>query len=186
MKEIKEISRKKILLDTNVLINCGREEYGLQFRKILQTLRKNKNYLGISLISGFEIIKKFRNKKVVGFYLKLLNKIPQVQPDLKTMNIAGMLANELNQNGNIKKDNDYIIGATVIRNHGSMLLTSDRKDFSYPFWDVIARECVLWKDNEFCRIENVFILKFNNKKWMEKYKDDFKDLATKEQKKKKI
>ena len=178
---MRELSSKKILLDTNILINCGREEFGLEFKKILRILADNKNSLAVSIISGFEILKKYRNdEKVINYYIKLLNYIQSINPDITTMNIAGMMASELdNASGGdgSKKDNDFIIGATVVRHTDSLLMTCDRKDFSSPFWDIVVRECIAWEDRECRKIENVFLLKFNYENWYKKYKDDFQSLA---------
>ncbi len=163
MKEAKIIKEHNILIDTNVLINCGREEYGLEFRKILRYLSNNHNDLFVSIVSGFEILKKFgQDKKVVDYYLKLLNYVPNLNLDLEIMNISAYLANEFDQSG--KKDNDFMIGGTAIKNQ-MFLLTSDRGDFNKPFWQIINRYCIEWEDEEKCKIENVYLLEFNRSLW---------------------
>lgn len=175
MKAIKEINGEKVLIDTNILINCGRNEFGAGFRTVLRTLADNKNELAISTVSGFEIIKKYVGEKtVVDYYIKLLNYIPTIVVDIETMNIAGIIANKLYTNRDeYKKDNDYIIGATTIKDKG-LLLTCDRSDFSKPFWDIVARDCVEWEDDKGCRkVENVFLLRPSYDKWIEKHKIDF-------------
>lgn len=167
METIEEIKGKKVLVDTNILINCGREEFGADFKKILRTLVDNKNSLAISVVSGFEIIKKYNQvEKVSNYYIKLLNYIQNIEIDLKTMNIAGIMANKLyDKKDNYKKDNDYIIGATVIKNK-SLLLTCNLKDFNKPFWNIVARSCISWESEDDCRkIENVFLLESNENSW---------------------
>lgn len=165
MKEISELRGCKILVDTNVLIDCGREEFGADFRKILRTLTDNKNQLAISQLSGFEIVKKFhRKKEVIAYYVKLLNFLPNIELSTKVLGNAGIIAHALypkNKNGEteeFKKDNDFIIGASVITHKGSLLLTCNRKDFNQPLWKVVARECVYWDDGDKRKVENVYLL----------------------------
>lgn len=167
MKEINNIKNKKILLDTNILINCGKDEYGDQFRKVLRILTDNNNSLAVSLISGFEIIKKFTNdKKVIDYYIKLLNFIPNIVISHRVLINAALLANTIYepQKDDHKKDNDMIVGSTVLTEQ-AWLLTCDRGDFCKPYWLTEARKCVQWEDqkDDSQRVLNIFLLSPNLK-----------------------
>ncbi len=161
MKRINDIKKRKILLDTNILICCGREEYGDQFRKVLRILTDNDNSLGVSLISGFEIIKKFNDKDVIGYYIKLLNFIINVVIDHEILTNAARLANTIYgpNKDNYKKDNDMIISSTVLTEQ-AWLLTCDRDDFNKPYWLTEARETVQWEDpkDDSVKVLNIFLL----------------------------
>ncbi len=178
MKGLSEIKNSNIILDTNILINCGREEFGSSFKKILRTLHNNKNILSVSVISGFEIIKKFHDQKIIEYYLKLLNFLPNKQLHYKILNNAAIFASNVYKNRKepkpYKDDNDIIIGATVVAEKEAYLLTCDRRDFlGGPLWKKIARECVQWESNDVVKIENIFLLEFNReaakKKKLPKY-----------------
>jgi len=174
MKRISEVSNKPILIDTNVLIYCGQEGPNKEARKILRTLADNKNTLGISLISGFEIIKKFNNKNVIDYYLKLINYLTTVDLNIGIMNMAGLIANVYVNPEEHKKDNDMIIGATVAKQPGSMLLTANRKDFPSPLWKLIARKYIHWNNGEKRDIVNVYLLEFDHKEFKEEMKKNKK------------
>lgn len=165
MKEISELRNCNILVDTNVLIYCGIEKFGADFRKILRTLTDNGNQLAISQLSGFEIIKKFhRKKEIIAYYLKLVSFLPNIELSTKILKNAGIIAHALYPKNKDKetegftRDNDFIISASVITHKGSLLLTCNRKDFDKPIWRVVARECVYWDDGDRRKVENVYLL----------------------------
>ena len=165
MKEISEIKSYRILVDTNVLVDCGREEFGSDFRKVLRTLTDNNNQLAISQLSGFEIVKKFhRKKEVITYYVKLLNFLPNIELSTQILTNVGIIAHNIyqkNKNGeteDFKKDNDFIIGATAITHKGSLLLTCNRKEFNSPVWKIVARECIDWDEGDKRKVENVYLL----------------------------
>ncbi len=158
MKHFAEIKNKKIIIDTNILINCGDDRYKEDFKKMLKLLSAD-NDLGASVISGFEIIKKYHKKETFSYYLKLLNFIKKIPVSVEIAQNAGFIAKSFGPDKE-KKDNDIIIGATVASTKKSLLLTCDRKDFNRPYWGVVARECILWENKETDQrnISNVFLL----------------------------
>lgn len=182
MKRINDIKNRKILLDTNILICCGREEYGDQFRKVLRILTDNDNSLGVSLISGFEIIKKFNDKDVIGYYIKLLNFIINVVIDHEILMNAARLANTIygSHKDNYKKDNDMIISSTVLTEQ-AWLLTCDRDDFNKSYWLTEARETVQWEDpkDDSVKVLNIFLLSPDTK---ELEKNGFRFVSHKKEK----
>lgn len=161
---------KKILVDTNILINCGRGEFGKYFKYILRLLSDQGNFLAVSSISGYEIIKKYNNKDVTGYYLDLLHYIANKPVTQNILNIAGIYSNKMNlSKSDHKKDNDSIIGSTVIKEKGTLFLTCNRSDFGKPYWVVKNRACVYWDDGDKCRVENVYLLEFDLDPWVAKY-----------------
>ncbi|MCR4311584.1 MAG: hypothetical protein NUV54_03415, partial [Candidatus Taylorbacteria bacterium] len=120
-------------------------------------------------------IKKYRNKKIIEYYLKLLNYITTLKLDITILNKAGLLASvcynrEESKKDEYKRDNDFIIGATVMAHKDSLLLTCNRKDFNRKFWDIEAREHLIFEEDEKMKIENIFVLKFNHSKFTENTK----------------
>lgn len=171
MKAFKEIKGENIIIDTNILVYCGRDDYGDKFKSLLRGLTDNGNDLAISAISGFEILKKFLGKKsVIAYYIKLLDYIPNLAVDHDVLETAGKIANQLynpDKSDSYKKDNDSVIASTVIT-HGSLLMTCNRADFSLPYWDIVARECVYWEEEEKMCVINVYLVKINKEKLQEK------------------
>ncbi len=172
MNDFSKIENKNIILDTNILINCGRDEFGVDFKKVLKGLTNRHNSIMVSVISGFEIVKQYREGPVSDYYLKLLNFLRNIPLDLDVLNRAGIIANEIYKNkggdNKYKDDYDIIIGSTAISlKNDCLVLTCDRRGFfTAPFWEVVARECVYWEDKQtgIMKIENIFLLRHNSKK----------------------
>lgn len=68
-----KIHNARILIDTNVPVYCWDKDFSKGAKKLLRTLKDNKNSLAISLVSCFELIKNAQDAKAREYYLDLIN-----------------------------------------------------------------------------------------------------------------
>ena len=164
MDEIAQVKNKKILLDTNILINYGVENFRERSGNILRVLLNNQNKLAVSEITGLELLQGETEKSKIEFYLKMLNFISNLDVSRSVLLNAISLSSGYRRIKTDKKGPsvaDLIIGGTVLA-HDSLLLTADRKDFSEPMWGVVAHKYVF--DDKKSVIANLYLLKFDENK----------------------
>ncbi|PIQ92354.1 MAG: hypothetical protein COV70_00840 [Parcubacteria group bacterium CG11_big_fil_rev_8_21_14_0_20_39_22] len=178
MKKISDIKNHFILLDTNIPIFYSSKGFKERSGNILRLLVDNGNKLAMSEITTLELLKEEQDKDVADYHYAFINyteHMTRLPVDKNIIQNAIVLANEYRRVCNQKKVNypDLIIGGTVVgfsEKSDVLLMTSDRRDFCEPLWETVAYQCVLKDDKE--KVDaNIYLLKFNNKIILDKYRN---------------
>jgi len=164
--QINSLKNKSIIVDSCVLLYCEGQVFKSEIRKILRTLVNNKNRLGISLVSGFEVLSnseiKFRK-----YFVKLLNYFKNIDVNRDILSNGVVLYRSYGRiNINYLKSIspcDFIIGGTAIYLKDAVLFTGDRRHFPSPIWDIVATVYITYKSFEEYRILNLYLLQPNIK-----------------------
>ena len=165
MDQFKLVKNERILIDTNILVYCGDNDFGLQAKKLLRILKDNKNNLAVSHASCFELIKNAIDDKLREYYFSLLDYMDNLPITQEIVASSAFLYHTYLKSGmqSAKKIEsfDLIISGTVTFHKGALLLTANRQDFPMPFWINVAQGYIMYKVGENYQLINIFLLKFD-------------------------
>jgi len=145
-----KIIDKKIVIDSCVLIYFCEDNDGGKTEELINMLKENNNGIFMSDISGFEVLKNRQDSEKSINYEKLLNSIEGIPVDSPVFMNAATLCYLYKKIRKVtcregeemdpkdKLTGDLIIGGTVLSYENYLLLTSNKKDFPEPYWEVIA------------------------------------------------
>jgi len=159
-KIIGNIKNKSIIIDSCVLLYCEGTNFKLEIRNILRSLVNNNNKLGISELSGFEVLKNSSSNNIK-YFIKLLDYIENIPSNKEVLMNANILygcyaMKPINDYKNISSV-DFIIGGTTIYMKG-LLLTCDKKHFVNQFWRIIINLPVIYKLSNEYKVLNLYLL----------------------------
>jgi predicted nucleic acid-binding protein len=169
---MESVSNERILIDTNVLVYCWDKDFSDGAKKLLRTLKDHHNDLGVSIVSGFELLKNAHKKEAREYYLKLLNYIGTIdinpQISVNAAMLHHMYCREFSKN-KVTPPCDLLIGGTCIYHTGVLLLTADKSDFHTNFWPIVAQTHIIYEtgnDHEGRKknLVNIYLRKFDYSK----------------------
>jgi predicted nucleic acid-binding protein len=163
---MESVANTKILIDTNILVYCGDKDWGQEARKLLRSLKDNKNQLATSRLSSFELIKNAIDPKLREYYIHLINYIYQVEAEMTALMNGCILYHQYYKKFGPKakqiESMDLAIAGTIIYHKGTLLLTANRKHFPMPFWKIVAQSYLMCKRSEKHELINLYFLEFDN------------------------
>lgn len=165
-QKISAIKNRNILLDSNIPIWYASAGFKERSGNPLRALFDNGNRLGITTISGLEILREENKEEVRKKYFNFLNFVPAVTPQVVDFQNAAVLAGEYRRVCKGKKVpfQDLVIGGVVLSNSFEkdklLLLTTDRNDFCEPFWLTVAHQAVAADDKKTVQA-HLYLLEFN-------------------------
>lgn len=157
---IETIKNKPIIIDSNILYYCGADVFKLEIRKILRILANNNNQLGISELSGFEVLKN-SEKKDLDYFYSLLDYIANIPINKQILANSVILHNAYKKQG-IECKNispcDFMIGGTALSIKDAILFTANRRHYPSKIWNIDARKYIVFEDFEQSKIINLYFL----------------------------
>lgn len=166
---IQQIRNRKIVIDSNIVIDYAQEGFIVRSGNPLRVLQDNDNSLGILPIVGFEILSGSNPPEVDKKYLTFLNYIPTLTMERSAYQNAATLTREyrriLRGKNNIPVPDLLIGGFIAAYSFGDdkpLLFTRDRNDFCEPIWLTVAHVPVPSADGTRIQ-ENLYLLELNTK-----------------------